>query len=102
MDPRLVASSGPLKGAIFRLGEEAVSIGRESSNRISISDLALSRRHCCLKAEAGQFKICDLDSLNGTFVNGVPVKVRLLQHGDQIKLGDSLLLFLLAESEPPG
>jgi Nif-specific regulatory protein len=101
MDPQLVASSGPLKGAIFKLVEEEVSIGRESSNRISINDLSLSRRHCCLKVEASQVKICDLDSLNGTFVNGLPVKEQFLHQGDQIKLGDSQFFFLLTENEPP-
>jgi Nif-specific regulatory protein len=99
MNPRLVAIAGPLKGTILTLSEDEVSIGRESSNQLCISDLSLSRRHCLIKGAAGQFTISDLNSLNGTFVNGVPVKERILAHGDQIKIGDSVLCFLLEENE---
>jgi len=101
--PSLVIVSGPLKGAVVSLSEEAMSIGREPSNRLTIGDLALSRNHCCIKREDGGFAICDLESLNGTFVNGVPVKERKLEHGDLIRVGDSVLIFLLNEepSAPP-
>jgi pSer/pThr/pTyr-binding forkhead associated (FHA) protein len=100
MNRRLVSIAGPLKGTIFALADEEVSIGRDASNQISVPDVSLSRRHCLIKNESGVFKIKDLDSLNGAFVNGVPVKERALNHGDQIKLGDSQFLFLLDESEP--
>ncbi len=46
-----------------------------------------------------QFTIIDLESYNGTFVNGVPVKEHPLAHGDQIAVGDVVLLFLLHEAE---
>src|SRR5205085_8430558 len=75
--------------------------GRESSNRLAISDLSLSRRHCQVARDADRYKLTDLDSLNGTFVNEVPVKERWLEHGDRIRLGDSIFLFLLHEGEPP-
>ncbi len=52
-----------------------------------------------IKQHGGETKIIDLESLNGTFVNGVPVKERLLDHGDQIAIGDSLFLLLVEESE---
>ena len=100
MMPRLITIAGPSKGAVFTLAEEEISIGREQSNQLSVADLSLSRRHCLIKSEAGKFKITDLSSLNGTFVNGVPVKERALEHGDQIKIGDSQFLFLLDQSEP--
>jgi Nif-specific regulatory protein len=99
--PRLIAVAGPLRGQVFALSEAALSIGRESSNRLAISDLSLSRRHCQVAREADRFKLTDLDSLNGTFVNEVPVKERWLEHGDRIRLGDSIFLFLLHEGEPP-
>jgi Nif-specific regulatory protein len=99
MNPRLIAIEGPLKGAIFALDEDEMSIGRESSNRLSLTDLAVSRRHCLIKQEGGHFIALDLGSFNGTFVNGVPIKEQALAHGDRIKIGDSLLLFLLHEGE---
>jgi len=103
MDPRLVAISGPSKGSIFKLTEDEASIGRLSSNRICISDMALSRSHCLVRREAGRFMLRDLESRNGSFVNEVPVKERWLEHGDQIAIGDSLLIFLTQEEErtPP-
>ena len=45
--------------------------------------------------------ICDLDSYNGTFVNGVPIKEQTLVHADQIKIGSISLLFLVGEGEDP-
>jgi Nif-specific regulatory protein len=100
MNPRLAAIAGPLKGTNFVLSEEDISIGREPSNQICVPDVSLSRRHCLIKSEGGQFEISDLNSLNGVFINGVPVKRHILEHGDQIKLGDSLFLFLVGEGEP--
>jgi len=101
VNPRLIASAGPLKGTTIRLVEEETAVGREESNQLKIGDPSLSRRHCCIKRETGRFKLSDLDSLNGTFVNGMPIKDRFLEHGDQIRIGDSLFLFLLEEGEPP-
>jgi Nif-specific regulatory protein len=99
MNPRLVSISGPLQGKTFPLADEACTIGRESANCLCVSDASVSRRHCVISKEEGQFKLSDLESLNGSFVNGVPVKERFLEHGDQVKLGDTLFLFLLHEGE---
>lgn len=99
MNPKLIVIAGSLKGTIFALTEEEVSIGREASNLVSLGDLSVSRRHCLIKGEAGQYKIVDLGSYNGTFVNGVPVNEQTLAHGDQIAVGDILLLFILHEPE---
>jgi transcriptional regulator with GAF, ATPase, and Fis domain len=94
MSPTILGIAGPLKGVIYVLTEEEVSIGRDSCNALSINDKALSRRHCVIAREETEFKISDLDSHNGTFVNDVPVKERLLKHEDQIKIGNSYFLFL--------
>ena len=125
MSPHLISISGSLKGTTFSLAKEEVSIGRDPSNSIRLNDVSVSRRHCLItRKDAGparerrssdtragcartadndvgapQFTILDLDSYNGTFVNGVPVHERALAHGDQIALGDLQLLFLLDEME---
>ncbi len=99
MNPRLVAISGPLRGSVFTLTETETSVGRESLNKISISDLSLSRRHCVIVKDEHNFKLTDLESRNGTFVNGVPVKERLLVHGDKVNIGDSVFIFLIREEE---
>jgi transcriptional regulator with GAF, ATPase, and Fis domain len=94
-NPRLVGIGGPLKGAAFSLPGGEVSIGRDSSNHLWAPDPALSRRHCLLVASDEQVFIRDLGSRNGTLVNGVPVEEQQMRHGDQIYVGDSILLFLL-------
>jgi transcriptional regulator with GAF, ATPase, and Fis domain len=97
--PRLIVIAGALRGAIFALGAAEAFVGRDPANAVCLNDPSVSRRHCLIRGEAGQFKIIDLDSFNGTFVNGVPVNERSLEHGDQIAVGDILLLLLLRESE---
>ncbi len=99
MNPRLIALSGPMKDRIVALTEAETTLGRESSNQIHLADLAVSRRHCVFKNESGQVTLLDLDSFNGTSVNDVPVKERMLQHGDRVRVGDSTFLFLLREGE---
>jgi Nif-specific regulatory protein len=101
MTPRLAAIAGPLKGQIFTLTAEENSIGRESANLICLSDPSVSRRHCVIKQEDTLFKISDLESLNGTFVNDVPVKERFLEHGDRLRIGDYTFAFLLHEGDIP-
>src|ERR1051326_3754225 len=95
----LDAVAGPLKGSSFPLAGEATSIGREPSNTIAILDGSVSRHHCVVRRERDQFIIADLDSRNGTLVNRVPVKERVLQAGDEIRVGNSLFVFLSAESD---
>ena len=84
----------PLAGA-------PLSIGRGTANNLAVADLGLSRLHCLIQTEQGQIVVRDLDSLNGTFVNGVPIKERPLKHADQIRIGDSVLVFLANEPTPP-
>src|SRR5215213_2087012 len=98
--PRLIALAGPVKGQVFHLAQEEILLGRESSNRILISDLSTSRRHCAIQWDSAAFSLRDLDSFNGTFVNGLPVKERALEHGDRIVIGSSHFLFLLHDKDP--
>lgn len=102
MNPRLLAIAGPLKDSTFALPSGEIHIGRDPSNLLSINDLSLSRRHCALSRDDDGYKIRDLDSRNGTSVNGVSVKETRLRHGDQISVGDSIFLLLLQdEAEEP-
>lgn len=95
----ILSTVGSSKLETFALTEDEVSIGRSPSNRITIGDSLVSRRHCLIKREAGQYKISDLDSFNGIFVNEGPTKERFLQDGDLVRIGHSLLFFLLREAE---
>src|SRR5437588_5348807 len=94
----LDAVAGPVKGSSFPLALELTTIGREPSNTISILDGSISRHHCVIKKDGEHFTLTDLDSRNGTFVNHVPVKERKLDPGDEIRVGNSLFIFIPAVS----
>src|SRR6185369_10397345 len=99
MPPRLAAVSGKLKGAVFAVGDEALVIGRDTAVGLCIADASVSRRHSKIEKQESGFVITDLESLNGTFVNDVPVRSRLLEHGDRVRIGDSQFLFLTHDGE---
>jgi transcriptional regulator with GAF, ATPase, and Fis domain len=90
---RLEAVNGPVEGQVFSLQEGELSIGREPTNRISLLDPLVSRRHCVIRQVGADVRLEDLDSRNSTFVNGVPVKERVLVHGDQVRVGSSVFVF---------
>lgn len=96
--PRLIAVSGPAAGTTFSLSAGEVSIGRGESNEICVNDHSISRQHCLVKQEDDAFKVVDLESYNGTFVNGTPVLEQYLAHGDQLAVGSVLFLFLVEET----
>ena len=99
MNPRLTAISGRLKGNVFTIEDLPVVIGRDTSATLCIADASVSRRHSQIEKEDEHFVIADLESLNGTFVNDVPVKRRKLQHGDRVRIGDSQFIFLMHETD---
>jgi transcriptional regulator with GAF, ATPase, and Fis domain len=100
-NPRLAAVAGPREGEVFEIGKDSLGIGRQSSNRIQLFHESVSRRHCTiLRTEEGS-RLRDLDSLCGTFVNGVPVSEKLLEHRDFLKVGDSLFLYLSRQEDTP-
>src|ERR1700683_74390 len=81
------------------LSEGQVTSRREASNGIPIADPSVSRKHCLVSGQDGRFLVRDLDSRNGTLVNGTRVEEQWLQHGDEIAAGDSSFLFLLEEEQ---
>ena len=96
MSPRLIALAGPLCGESFPIEGNELVVGRDQAASLSVPDRLMSRRHCAVQLEDGRFVLRDLNSSNGTFVNGIPVRERVLEHGDRIRAGDSILMFLQA------
>jgi Nif-specific regulatory protein len=97
MEPRLVAIAGPLKGTTIPLNEAETVIGRDPANRVVLNDPLVSRRHCAIRHSGADLKVSDLESLNGTSVNGLPTKEKQLEHGDRIKVGASQFVFLIQD-----
>lgn len=100
MFPRLLALTGPLKDSILPLPDGETTVGREPTNSVVVIDPSVSRHHCLLRREPdGRFQIKDMESRNGTVVNGTRVKEHWLQPGDQISIGDSSFLFELEDQD---
>ena len=97
MDSRVVVVSGPAKGTLVRLEGDQLSVGRDGANHLCLRDRAVSRRHFAISKTDAAFQLVDLESHNGTFVNGIPVRRKLLTHGDTIRVGRCELVFLIGD-----
>jgi two-component system NtrC family sensor kinase len=93
---------GPDRGKKFELpAHEPQLIGR-STEALPITDSTVSRRHAELTPDDGKWYLRDLESANGTFVNGQRITQRVqLSPGDQIKCGSTLMVFAVAPDEKP-
>ena len=68
------------------------TVGREEGNDIQLNDERVSRCHFKVQRDKDRFVLTDLDSTNGTKVNGVECQLKILRHGDLISVGRSLML----------
>lgn len=84
---------GPDKGRTLKAVDDTVLIGR-GSDQVPLTDQTVSRRHAELTRETGAWVLRDLNSANGTYVNGVRIQEPTrLKHGDQIRLGSTVLMY---------
>jgi len=81
------------RGRVFRNLTPPVTIGREEGNALRLNDERVSRFHAKVQQDNSDIILTDLESTNGTRVNGNVVQIRRLRPGDRIHLGRSLLLF---------
>ena len=84
---------GADRGRIFADLPTPVSIGREEGNTIQLNDERISRFHLKIQEDHDKLVLTDLESTNGTKVNGEDIQLRILRHGDVIFVGRSVLLF---------
>ena len=90
--------SGPLEGRVWAITDDPLAVGRDAANQVTIGDSAVSRKHCTIsQVSQGVYEISDLESHNGTLVNGIPVVRAPIQHGDKIRVGTSDFVFLTGE-----
>ena len=81
------------KGRVYKDLPIPVTIGREEGNGLRLNDERVSRFHAKVQVEDGDIILTDLDSTNGTRVNGTAIQIRRLRPGDQVSIGRSMLLF---------
>jgi diguanylate cyclase (GGDEF)-like protein len=90
----LVVILGAEIGKRVTLGEHDLVLGRSSSADVQLDIDNVSRNHASIVRSAHGWILRDLDSTNGTFVNELPIRERLLRDGDQIRVGRAMLKFL--------
>ena len=85
--PLLLMVEGPTPGKRFFVDQPLLLIGRDAQCDVVISDRQVSRRHAAITVEDEQYILQDLNSKNGTFVNGQELSgVHILQDGDEIQI----------------
>jgi pSer/pThr/pTyr-binding forkhead associated (FHA) protein len=96
----LLLCDGEFAGSEYRLTAEETLIGRNPSTDITLLDESISREHAIVAwdEESGAFTIEDLQSTNGTHVNGKRVRSATLADGDEIRVGHTRFRFLVPES----
>lgn len=89
----LFVIQGADQGKRFELNSKAMALGRDNSNPIRLHDTEVSRRHAEVRQVDETFRIVDLGSANGTYLNGQPVDQAVLRPGDRLQLGQTVMLF---------
>ncbi len=90
-------TAGPRVGQLFPLVRHgATRFGRSAENEISIDSEKWSRYHALIEELATGYQISDLNSFNGTLVNGERVTSTMLSSGDRIEIGDVVFKFRAA------
>ena len=84
---------GADRGRVFQNLPPPITIGREEGNTIQLNDERVSRYHIKIQEDHSRLVITDLESTNGTKVNGEDVQLRILRYGDIISVGRSVILF---------
>jgi predicted component of type VI protein secretion system len=91
--PKLQIQSGVLEGKVIELMEERITFGRAPDNTIRLEDGTVSHHHAVLLLEGSEYKLRDLNSTNGTRVNGLRIVEAKLHSGDQVRLGSVEMRF---------
>jgi pSer/pThr/pTyr-binding forkhead associated (FHA) protein len=92
---------GMERGQVYSKLPLPVTIGRESDSDVQLNDDRVSRAHAKLQDHGGRVILTDLGSTNGTRVNGHPIQMRVMQHGDVLLVGRCALLFNQSEHDEP-
>ncbi len=98
MPGKLILKFGSSTLGEYPLDKESITIGRKPNNDIAVENLAVSGQHARVITILQDSFLEDLNSTNGTYVNGKLIQKHALQHGDSIKVGKHELLYQNAEA----
>ncbi|MHC4831047.1 MAG: FHA domain-containing protein [Planctomycetota bacterium] len=101
--PALFVVEGPNRGARLALVPACNRIGRSPSVEVPLPDPAVSREHAAIEIGSKGWRVRDLESKNRTFLNGLPlVGEAPLSGGDEVRIGDTVVVFVDDSDEGPG
>lgn len=97
----LVVQRGPSAGSRFLLDTDLVTAGRHPESDIFLDDVTVSRRHAEFRRTDEGFRVRDVGSLNGTYVNRDRIDDVVLQGGDEVQIGKYRLVFFASQGHDP-
>jgi pSer/pThr/pTyr-binding forkhead associated (FHA) protein len=97
----LVVQRGPSAGSRFLLDTDVVTAGRHPDSEIFLDDVTVSRRHAEFRRGADGFTVCDVGSLNGTYVNRDRIDEVVLHGGDEVQIGKFRLVYFVRPAGSP-
>ncbi len=95
----LVVQRGPGAGSRYLLDTDLSTVGRHPESDIFLDDITVSRRHVEFRREQSTFRLHDVGSLNGTYLNGDRVDDAELQSGDEVRIGKFRLIFFASDAK---
>lgn len=94
----LVVQRGPSAGSRFLLDTDVVGAGRHPESEIFLDDVTVSRRHAEFRRGAHGYRVADVGSLNGTYVNRDRIDEVELQNGDEVQIGKYRLVYFASHA----
>ena len=94
----LVVQRGPSAGSRFLLDQDVVSAGRHPESEIFLDDVTVSRRHAEFRRGPEGYRVADVGSLNGTYVNRDRIDEVQLQGGDEVQIGKYRLVYFASQA----
>ncbi len=98
MQASIVIVEGQVRGMEYAVTKTYTVIGRDKAADITPDDSHISRRHAVIVYLDGSYILKDLDSTNGTVMNGAFIKQANLRHGDKFRVGETTFQFILQEN----
>ena len=96
----LVCMNGSFVGRVHSLGDKPCTIGRQQGYEVWVPDNGVSRQHARIERDGDGYRLTDLDSANGTYMDGERVTRRRLSDGDLIQLGPAALFrYIVADAD---
>jgi pSer/pThr/pTyr-binding forkhead associated (FHA) protein len=97
----LVVQRGPSAGSRFLLDTDVVTAGRHPDSEIFLDDVTVSRRHAEFRRGPEGYRVSDVGSLNGTYVNRDRIDELVLQGGDEVQIGKFRLVYFAGGAGAP-